>query len=55
MPGLLQQQMNKSKTKGLAVCITQTASPFGSLNNFSYKFFSKFLEHFMSGRCSFVL
>ena len=31
------------KTKGLAACNSQTASPFGCLNNFCVEFLSNFL------------
>ena len=41
--GLLQQPQNQSKTKGLAACNSQTASPFGCLNNFYFRILSNFL------------
>ncbi len=34
---------NQGKTKGLAACNSQTASPFGCLNNFYFKILSNFL------------
>ena len=41
--GLLQQPQNQGKAKGLAACNSQTASPFGCLNNFYFKILSNFL------------
>ena len=40
--GLLQQPQNQGKAKGLAACNSQTASPFGCLNNFYCKILSNF-------------
>ena len=40
--GLLQQPQNQGKAKGLAACNSQTASPFGCLNNFYFKILSNF-------------
>ena len=40
---LLQQPQNQGKAKGLAACNSQTASPFGCLNNFYFKILSNFL------------
>ena len=41
--GLLQQPQDQGKAKGLAACNSQTASPFGCLNNFYFKILSNFL------------
>ena len=41
--GLLQHPQNQGKAKGLAACNSQTASPFGCLNNFYFKILSNFL------------
>ena len=40
--GLLQHPQNQGKTEGLAACNSQTASPFGCLNNFYFKILSNF-------------
>ena len=40
--GLLQQPQDQGKTEGLAACNSQTASPFGCLNNFYFKILSNF-------------
>ena len=40
--GLLQQPLDQGKTEGLAACNSQTASPFGCLNNFYFKILSNF-------------
>ena len=40
--GLLQQPQDQGKAKGLAACNSQTASPFGCLNNFYFKILSNF-------------
>ena len=40
--GLLQQPQDQGKAKGLAACNSQTASPFGCLNNFYCKILSNF-------------
>ena len=40
--GLLQQPQDQGKTEGLAACNSQTASPFGCLNNFDFKILSNF-------------
>ena len=50
--GLLQQSQNDGKAKGLAACNAQTASPFGSLNNFYPNSLSDFLVslHFLAKR-----
>ena len=40
---LLQQPQDQGKAKGLAACNSQTASPFGCLNNFYFKILSNFL------------
>ncbi len=50
--GLLQQSQNDGKSKGLAACNAQTASPFGSLNNFYPNSLSDFLVslHFLTKR-----
>jgi hypothetical protein len=42
--GLLQQQEHEGKAKGLAARFTQTASPFGYLNNFYFEIWSNLLE-----------
>ncbi|WP_419511743.1 hypothetical protein, partial [Hominenteromicrobium sp.] len=34
---------NQGKAKGLAACNSQTASPFGCLNNFYFEILSNFL------------
>ena len=39
---LLQQPQDQGKAKGLAACNSQTASPFGCLNNFYFKILSNF-------------
>ena len=39
---LLQQPQDQGKTEGLAACNSQTASPFGCLNNFYFKILSNF-------------
>ena len=41
--GLLQQLQNQGKTEGPAACNSQTASPFGCLNNFYFRILSNFL------------
>ena len=41
--GLLQQPQDQGKTKGLAACNSQTASPLGCLNNFYFEILSNFL------------
>ena len=41
--GVLQQPQDQGKAKGLAACNSQTASPFGCLNNFYFKILSNFL------------
>ena len=41
--GLLQQPQDQGKAKGLAACNSQTASPFGCLNNFYFRILSNFL------------
>ena len=41
--GLLQQPQDQGKTEGLAACNSQTASPFGCLNNFYFEILSNFL------------
>ena len=48
--GLLQQSQNDGKAKGLAACNAQTASPFGSLNNFYSYFCLTFWGHFIISR-----
>ena len=40
--GLLQQPQDQGKAKGLAACNSQTASPFGCLNDFYFKILSNF-------------
>ena len=40
--GLLQQPQDQGKAEGLAACNSQTASPFGCLNNFYFKILSNF-------------
>ena len=40
--GLLHQPQDQGKAKGLAACNSQTASPFGCLNNFYFKILSNF-------------
>ena len=40
--GFLQQPQDQGKAKGLAACNSQTASPFGCLNNFYFKILSNF-------------
>ena len=40
--GLLQQLQDQGKTEELAACNSQTASPFGCLNNFYFKILSNF-------------
>ena len=40
---LLQQPQDQGKAKGLAACNSQTASPFGCLNNFYFRILSNFL------------
>ena len=40
--GLLQQPQDQGKAEGLAACNSQTASPFGCLNNFYCKILSNF-------------
>ncbi|MDY5411068.1 MAG: hypothetical protein SPG86_05735, partial [Gemmiger sp.] len=40
---LLQQPQDQGKAKGLAACNSQTASPFGCLNNFYFTILSNFL------------
>ena len=49
--GLLQQPQDQGKAEGLAACNSQTASPFGCLNNFYFKILSNFLGslHFKAG------
>ena len=37
----------KGKAKGLAACNSQTASPFGCLNNFYFRILSTFWGHFI--------
>ena len=46
--GLLQQPQDQGKAKGLAACNSQTASPFGCLNNFYFKILSNFLGSLLS-------
>ena len=46
---LLQQPQDQSKVKGLAACNSQTASPFGCLNNFYFKILSNFLGSLQDG------
>ena len=41
--GLLQQPQDQGKAEGLAACNSQTASPFGCLNNFYFRILSNFL------------
>ena len=41
--GLLQQPQDQGKAEGLAACNSQTASPFGCLNNFYFEILSNFL------------
>ena len=41
--GFISEPNIRIKTKGLADCITQTASPFVCLNNLSQKYLSNFL------------
>ena len=43
MSALLQQPQDQGKAKGLAACNSQTASPFGCLNNFYFRILSNFL------------
>ena len=43
LSGLLQQPQNQGKAEGLAACSSQTASPFGRLNNFCFELLSNFL------------
>ena len=43
LPGLLQQPSHQGKAEGLAACNSQTASPFGCLNNFYFQILSNFL------------
>ena len=40
---LLQQPQDQGKAKGLAACSSQTASPFGCLNNLYFRILSNFL------------
>ena len=40
--GLLQQPQDQGKAEGLAACNSQSASPFGCLNNFYFKILSNF-------------
>ena len=40
--GLLQQPPHQGKAEGLAACNSQTASPFGCLNNFYFEILSNF-------------
>ena len=40
--GLPQQPQDQGTTEGLAACDSQTASPFGCLNNFYFKILSNF-------------
>ena len=46
--GLLQQPQDQGKAKGLAACNSQTASPFGCLNNFYFRILSNFLGSLQS-------
>ncbi|WP_418589759.1 hypothetical protein, partial [Hominenteromicrobium sp.] len=49
---------NQGKAKGLAACNSQTASPFGCLNNFYFEILSNFLGSLHVGvalfLCSFM-
>ena len=46
MQGFISEPNIRIKTKGLADCITQTASPFVCLNNLSQKYCLTFWGHF---------
>ncbi len=48
---LLQQPQDQGKAKGLAACNSQTASPFGCLNNFYFKILSNFLGSLQNRGC----
>ena len=52
--GLLQQPQDQGKAKGLAACNSQTASPFGCLNNFYFRILSNFLGSLQIVRLFFV-
>ena len=51
--GLLHQPQDQGKTEGLAACNSQTASPFGCLNNFNFKILSNFWGPLHSVRAAF--
>ena len=51
--GLLQQPQDQGKAKGLAACNSQTASPFGCLNNLYFKILSNFWGSLHSVRAAF--
>ena len=46
---------NQGKAKGLAACNSQTASPFGCLNNFYFKILSNFFGGSLQNGLSFYL
>ena len=55
---LLQQPQDRGKAKGLAACNSQTASPFGCLNNFYFRLLSNFLgslQYLQFGTFCFIL